>query len=402
MPTNLKIYLAVPPEEGSEFAALLTEYALSDRITVYCSHPDDPLARMMAGADLYHLDSVVRICHDKILINSKDLEFCVQVFEKNNLDYLYSSEFVDGSGFEIISTKALREASSKFSNVEHISYAIKAVTKNMRNICLEKQAYPYRFLIDYPDDLRLMELIFSQCGNDCSLKDAMNFVDANPWLLELNKLPLVTIYTCAHNSARWIEQCMYGVAFQDYFDVAEYILIDDCSTDQTPLFMAKFANTHRNTKWFRNEKNLGLASSSNIALSKAKGKYIMRLDADDFFIKRTILKDMVAFIETNDFDVIYPNSVLSNGKIQNGSEHHHIGGALFRSRAINHIKFTDQLRGLDGYDFFERAKHQLKIGYFNQETFNYRQHNDSLSHVDAKIRVQLKKSIDERLSNYET
>lgn len=59
----------------------------------------------------------------------------------------------------------------------------------------------------------------------------------------------------------------------------EFIVIDDASTDKTSRYLKNLKD--KRVKIFRNKKNLGLAKSLNIAISKSKGAYIARMDSDD-------------------------------------------------------------------------------------------------------------------------
>ncbi|MBK8260101.1 MAG: glycosyltransferase family 2 protein [Nannocystis sp.] len=94
-----------------------------------------------------------------------------------------------------------------------------------------------------------------------------------------------------HNGERFIHRALNSVAHQGNFKEMELIIVDDPSTDKTLEIVAKFAPGKPNVSWHRNVVNKGLASSSNVALSKARGRYILRLDADDFFVDDTALSE---------------------------------------------------------------------------------------------------------------
>lgn len=397
LPTGIHIYLAVPHFDFDLYRNFAQRFSKKE-VTVVAGSPSDPLARMTAVAQKHSLDTVIRVCHDKIFMEPKSILSAVEVFHESKLDYLYSSTFVDGSGFEIISTESLTKASEKYKNVEHIGYAIHCVTTRVTNISCNTSSQ-HRLLIDYPEDLKVIDLILSGLGNDCSLSEALDFLDQNPFISHINKLPLLTIYSCAFNAEKWIGRAMGSISMQEGFKEFQYLLIDDFSADKTSFLMSQFCSIYKNSEWIRNKSNLGLASSSNIALSRAKGKYILRLDADDYFVRRDALKQLIDCIESSKNDIVYPDNYFGSfKKIQKGNENHHVGGAIFRTRAANHVKFTDGLRGYEGYDFFERAKDSVKIGYYEKPIFFYRQHDASLSASNEEWRKQLKAQIDEGLT----
>lgn len=405
--SGIPVCLATPEADRDVFKQIENRFA-SIGLKTFHGCDDDPLLRLTGAAELHGYENVIRICHDKILVDPGLINTACEIFEKKNLDYLYSSQFTPGSGFEIISTQMLRKASAKYTNVEHVSYAIKNLTTNVYNMPLcaplgasisvyNPTRNDVRFLIDYPEDMTFMETVFAACGNDVTLEQAISFVSENPWIKKINRLPRVSVYTCAYNAERFIEKCIGSVAQQTGFKDMEYILVDDHSTDKTPLIMAEISTKFPNIKFVRNPMNLGLSSSSNVALSEARGNYIMRLDADDYLVSNTAVESLLTEISESGKDAIYPNNYFgSTSKIQNGKDHHHVGGAMFRRSAVNHVKFTERLRGYEGYDFFVRAKDQINIGYYGKPTFFYRQRKDSMSKTNLAERAKIRSEIEAR------
>lgn len=390
-PLQIETCLAVPMDEGERYKASFE--GLFDKMQL--GFDEDPLSRMYHAAEVNGYDTIVRICHDKVFISPDIFWSAINVFKSKNLDYLYSSSFMDGTAFEIISFDALKKAKETFKNIEHISYAVRAVTDNQYDlhIPLEYRS-KHRLLIDYPEDITALELIFNSLGNDCSLEKVIKFLNENEWISNINRLPLVSVYTCGYNASKWLPVTLKSVRKQSIYDECEYILVDDFSDDSTAFDMGKFYHDHPNVKFIRNSTNVGLASSSNIALKHAKGKYIVRLDADDFFPNEKALQWLYEEIESRDIDVIYPNNYYGDvKKVQNGKDQHHVGGTIFKTRGLNHIKFTDGLRGYEGLDLFERAREQLKIGYLNKAVFFYRQHKHSMSKTNLEERENIKREI---------
>lgn len=392
---NVPIFLAVPKEQASNYEHL-TKF---DNVRIHASkHHQDPLKRMHECAKVNGIDTIIRVSHDKILIEEKDLKAALHDFETLGFDYVYGSKFTAGTGFEIIKFSALEKAASKFKKVEYIGFAIRKVTDKVYDYNPRHQRGGFRFLIDYESDLKMFQVLFSQVGNDASLSQCMKYLTDNPEIKEINKLPLLTIYTCVKNGEKWIERCMDSIARQKYFKDHEYIIVDDFSTDKTCEQIAKFSLKHKNVSWFRNDENIGLSSSSNLVLKKARGKYILRLDADDYFVNVTSLQTYLKEIQDREVEALYPNNYFGSlNTIQKGNEKHHAGGTIFLKDAINHIKFTDGLKHHDSLDVFSRAKDILKIGYLDRAMFFYTQRKDSMSKSDLKEREEIKEKILTRL-----
>ncbi len=397
LPVDIPIYIAIPSGQESDYHFLTELYP--KRVFITAGFADDPLRRMYGTAKEHKIENVIRVTHDKIFVDPLDVFKAIGVFKEGAFDYLYSSKFVSGTGFEIISFKALEEASKQFSGVEHISYAVRAITKNQIDWTphpdFEWKLKP-RLLVDYPEDVELMQVIFATLGSDCAQEQVIQFISENPWLLEINRAPAATIYTCAHNAEKWIEEAMGSVAMQTGFGNFEYILIDDYSNDRTAFLMSKFCQLYRNSLWSRNSINVGLASSSNIALKKARGEFIIRLDADDYFTAKDSVQSLLDVIRERNLDAVYPNNWLgvSRKYVQIGADNHHVGGSIFRTSAINHVKFTEGLRNYEGLEFFKRAQKQIKVGYLNKPTFVYRQHDGSMSKNNLEERAEIRNRIE--------
>jgi len=395
--TRVHLYVAVPTEDMDEFKKVTDKYS-RDYVTLVGGDADDPLARMHRVAYTEEIDNIIRVTHDKIFVEPDLIFKALDYFNKNDLDYLYSSHFTPGSGFEIIFYDALEKAANEFKGVEHISYAIKASTDNVHEWDVpENYRSNHRFLIDYPEDINLMQTLMATLGNNAGLESAIAFCDENKWMAKINRLPKLTIYTCAWNAAKYLEKCMGSVVKQEGFSDFEYIIVDDFSKDKTNMLAQKLASTYRNVRVISNDENLGLSSASNVALRNARGDFILRLDADDYFPSSRACLDLIETIERTGRDVIYPNNYFGSFNcVQQGRKHHHIGGSIFNRRAINHIKFTDKLMGHEGLDFFHRAKKQLNIGYLNKPIFFYRQHPESLTKNNLEERSIIRKVIEEK------
>lgn len=97
----------------------------------------------------------------------------------------------------------------------------------------------------------------------------------------------VSIYIPCYNGGHFLRETLAAIKLQSY-PIAELILVDDCSTDDTSAIAAEFS-----LKIIRHEKNRGLAASRNTALAAVAGEYVAGLDADAapdrFWLERCML-----------------------------------------------------------------------------------------------------------------
>ncbi len=396
--SGFPIILAIPRKDVEKYYKLHPD--VYKKVYWFVGEDDNPLHRMYKAAKKYKVKHIIRVCHDKIFVDNESLKDAVNQFLCTSKHYLYSSEFTQGSGFEIISFYVLRQACVRFKDpCEHISYAIRAITKKTMNYKVRSEVKSaYRLLIDYPNDLKVLEIILTECGQDCDLKTAIKFLKSNYWLHMVNALPKITIYTCIRNGEKYFEQCLDSVTSLIKFkERCEYIIVDDSSSDHSSYLCASAEKYYPNIKWIKNPWQMGLAAGSNIALKNAEGKYIVRMDCDDYFIHKGSIEVMIKMMEEKNYDVVYPNNIYGyTHATQTGNEEHHVGGALFKTQSLNHLKFTDRLRHFDGLDLYQRAKETMNIGYLDVATFFYRQHAESMSKNNLQERQKIKMRLENR------
>jgi glycosyltransferase involved in cell wall biosynthesis len=86
----------------------------------------------------------------------------------------------------------------------------------------------------------------------------------------------------AYNSAEFLHPAIESCLVQTHKDI-EVIVVDDCSTDSTPDYVAwaKTQDWAGKVKFLRNETNLGRSAARNIGNKAATGEILAVLDADD-------------------------------------------------------------------------------------------------------------------------
>ncbi len=93
--------------------------------------------------------------------------------------------------------------------------------------------------------------------------------------------PLVSIIVPTRNRREVLRRCLDALVKQTYHPY-EVIVVDDCSTDDTPRYLAEFADAHADMgfKRLRNETHLGANPSRNRGIPQSKGAYLAFLDND--------------------------------------------------------------------------------------------------------------------------
>lgn len=108
--------------------------------------------------------------------------------------------------------------------------------------------------------------------------------------------PKVSVCMPTYNYARYLPEAIESVLKQNYTDY-EFIIIDDCSTDNSVEVIRSYANKDRRISLIINECNLGQAKNLNKCLNHAQGEYIKFVFSDDFLISDRALERLVSVLD---------------------------------------------------------------------------------------------------------
>lgn len=90
--------------------------------------------------------------------------------------------------------------------------------------------------------------------------------------------PTVTVVTAVHNEAGFVREAVESILKQTWSDF-EYLIVDDASSDETPKILATLDDPR--IVVIRLDGQHGAAEARNVALRRARGRYIAIQDADD-------------------------------------------------------------------------------------------------------------------------
>lgn len=113
----------------------------------------------------------------------------------------------------------------------------------------------------------------------------------------------VSVIIPYYKNLKYIYKCVQSIYNQNYKNLEIILVYDDKNKCDLRVIKKKFGK-YKNFKIFINHKNLGVSTSRNKGIHKAKGYYIAFLDADDFW-KKNKLKVQISFMELNNLDLSY-------------------------------------------------------------------------------------------------
>ena len=104
---------------------------------------------------------------------------------------------------------------------------------------------------------------------------------------------LVSVIMSVYNEKeKWLMEAIESILKQSYKNLEFIIILDNPDNKKLNDIIRFYCKKDARVRYFKNEKNMGLVKSLNIALSYAKGDFIARMDADDISMTDRIEKQM--------------------------------------------------------------------------------------------------------------
>lgn len=209
----------------------------------------------------------------------------------------------------------------------------------------------------------------------------------------------ISVIMSVYNGLPYLKEAVDSVLNQTYKNF-EFIIVDDASKDKTWQYLKSLKD--KRIKLIKNPKNLGLARSLNIALSKAKGEFIARMDADDICLLRRFEIQLNYMINNPKIDICGSWVKLIDEKGEIAGQVHKpkndekikkmnqwITG-LIHPTWFAKRKVYDKLNGYDpdfdmveDFDFLNRARH-FKMANINNELLLWRSAQNRRSKKDIQ------------------
>ncbi len=129
--------------------------------------------------------------------------------------------------------------------------------------------------------------------------------------------PLISIGVAVYNGEKYLAQALESIAAQTFLDF-EVIISDNASTDTTPQICKRFTDRDRRFKYFRNEKNLGVAPNYNRVFRLARGRFFKWADYDDVLHPEFLTRCLEIMHQHPDVVLCYPRVRIidENGTVQ--------------------------------------------------------------------------------------
>lgn len=126
-------------------------------------------------------------------------------------------------------------------------------------------------------------------------------------------MPKVSVIMSVYNTEKFLSDAIESILRQDFSDF-EFLILDDCSTDNSYKILQKYAKKDARIKIFQNPKNMGISYTRNCLIAFSESDFIATQDSDDMSFKNR-LSLQYDFLQKNpDFAVVSGNNVIINEK----------------------------------------------------------------------------------------
>lgn len=220
--------------------------------------------------------------------------------------------------------------------------------------------------------------------------------------MQTKQTPKLTVIMPCYNREKYLTESIESILNQSFSDF-EFIIVDDCSADNSWNIINKYKNVDARIIALKNKKNLGIAGAINAGLNIARGEYITGMDSDDISLTRRFEKQ-VRFLDENkkyglcSIDISSFNNegqILSNAiykETYNGiiaplewlflwTDPIPDAPSMYRKEIIkkHSISYDSNYKVTSAYNFLGRVTLHTRISRINEVLYKYRIHSGSTS-----------------------
>jgi glycosyltransferase involved in cell wall biosynthesis len=213
-----------------------------------------------------------------------------------------------------------------------------------------------------------------------------------------------------HNYGRFLRQALDSLLRQTLDDL-EVIVIDDASSDETPLVLEDYQG-RPGVRIVRHAANMGHVPTYNEGLALSRGRFVGLLSADDYVLREDAVARQVSVFEGDpQVGLVYSaHSIFRDGElvrrvipwpsdgIRSGLEEFRSlmwgnyilhSGALLRREVFDEVGPYDvRLSHTGDWDIWLRVAARHGVGYIAEPLYAYRLHSSNMFHSALPPRRQ--------------
>ena len=115
---------------------------------------------------------------------------------------------------------------------------------------------------------------------------------------------ILTVCIPSYNAQVFLDRCIYSLINHDMAPFMEVLVVNDGSSDFTPMIGAEYEKRYPGIVRVINKENGGHGSTINVAIKQAKGKYFKNVDSDDWVDSKNLAGLIKYLFDCDDLDAI--------------------------------------------------------------------------------------------------
>jgi glycosyltransferase involved in cell wall biosynthesis len=222
--------------------------------------------------------------------------------------------------------------------------------------------------------------------------------------------PPISILMPVYNSQKYLKESIDSMLNQSYTNF-EFIIVNDGSTDNSVNIIEKYQKQDSRIVLINRKENLGIVHSLNEGLDIAKGKYIVRMDADDISAPNRI-ELQYKFMEDNPQVVVCGCYVKRFGEDDKLCSFYPIEhkecieymktnppiphpGAIVRTETVssNNLRYSEEYPYCEDYKFWFELSKYGELANLNKTLLKYRVNKQQVSQKHAYTQANIARKV---------
>ena len=218
------------------------------------------------------------------------------------------------------------------------------------------------------------------------------------------KDPLISVIINCHDGEKYLHKSVGSILSQSYKNF-EIIFWDNNSTDRSKKIIKGFGDNR--IKYFENKKFRKLYESRNLAIKKAKGKYISFLDVDDWWTKDKLKKQVSLIKKNKNIKILYSNFFIFNQEKKKKylkTKQKLLSGMITKDIIANYtigiltimikkdifkkFKFNPKYEIISDFDFFSKLSLNYPFYAIQKPLAYYRVHDKNFSKKKSSLYIE--------------
>ena len=208
---------------------------------------------------------------------------------------------------------------------------------------------------------------------------------------------LISIILPIYNGEKYMRESIDSILKQSYTNW-ELLIIDDGSTDDTPVISVEYEAKDSRIHYYKNEQNMRLPRTLNRGFSLAKGDYLTWTSDDNYYYP-TALEKMVHALASQNKDFVFASCDVINAEgeiVEVISVNDHspkmlvgnnpVGACFMYSRKAYEVTgdYDPELTLVEDFDYWQRIATKFPPVCISEKLYAYRWHDGALTSTMKK------------------